>query len=141
VERALGPILIIDDVEEHRDLLLQVLEDSGYDVASASDGEEALSLLSGMATPSLILLDYRMPGMDGAEFLRRLRSDADAERREAPVAIMTGLTHDVLERVGPFGVSAVLEKPFGLGALRRVVVRFCGPGVPRYSHEPHHPAA
>jgi CheY-like chemotaxis protein len=141
VSRDMGTILVIDDLEEHRDLLLQVLEDSGYDVSSASDGEEALEVLAGTIPPQLILLDYRMPAMDGAEFLRRLRADPDPGRRAIPVVLMTGLAPHERERAGALDVAAVLEKPFGLGELRRVVVRHCGPGMARPWREPHHPPA
>ena len=138
-----GTILVIDDVEEHRDLLLQVLEDSGYRVSSASDGEEALEILAGATPPRLILLDYRMPAVDGAEFLRRLRADPDPGRSAIPVVLMTGLAPHEWEREGALDVAEVLEKPFGLGELRRVVVRFCGKGLANHrwgSTSGHDPA-
>jgi CheY-like chemotaxis protein len=134
-------ILVIDDVEEHRDLLLQVLEDGGYAVASAGDGEEALEVLSRIPVPTLILLDYRMPGMDGGEFLRRLRAFPDPERSRVPVALMTGLPAHERERAGLPDVDAVLEKPFGLAELRRVVVRFAGPGSHRAARPLDQPPA
>jgi len=134
-------ILVIDDVEEHRDLLLQVLEDGGFAVAAAGDGEEALRVLARIPPPTLILLDYRMPGMDGGEFLRRLRSFPDPLRRAVPVVLMTGLPAHERARAGLPEVDAILEKPFGLAELRRVVVRFAGPGSHRAPRPPDHPSA
>lgn len=121
-----GPILVIDDVEEHRDVLVQVLEEARHEVVAACDGQEALEKLRTMAPPSLVLLDVHMPRMTGAEFLRQLRADPDPARARAPVVIMSGLAREQASALAELGVDAVLVKPFTLGDLRRVVVRFCG---------------
>src|SRR5262245_40836461 len=67
-------ILVVDDSESLRDFFQLVLAEAGYDVVTASSGEEGLEKTKALK-PDLILLDFIMPGMDGLELLTRLRSD------------------------------------------------------------------
>jgi CheY-like chemotaxis protein len=79
-------ILIVDDDPFNLDLLEQELEDEGYIMERASDGEEALQKVESFA-PDIILLDYMMPKMDGIEVVKRLRDD---DRHKAiPVILLT----------------------------------------------------
>jgi CheY-like chemotaxis protein len=121
-------ILVVDDLDEHRDLLAQVLEDLGYQVSGAADGKAALAAIAEGAPVGLVLVDLRMPVMDGAEFLVHLRADPDAGRARTPVVVMTAdpLAEDDW-RAG-MRPDQFLVKPFGLRELRQVVVRFCGKG-------------
>jgi CheY-like chemotaxis protein len=66
-------ILVVDDVPANLDVLCQSLEDTGYNVLVASDGTTALEVAD-FAEPDLILLDVMMPGIDGYETCRRLKS-------------------------------------------------------------------
>jgi CheY-like chemotaxis protein len=68
------PILIVDDEKNIRLTLSQVLETLGAEIDTAANGEEALAKLTGREF-GLILLDIRMPGMDGMEILRRVREN------------------------------------------------------------------
>ncbi len=79
-------IFIVEDDEDIRCMLRQVLEFSGYHVALASNGREALDLLHGGLKPCLVLLDLMMPEMDGIEF-RNLQL---IEYPELPAVIMSG---------------------------------------------------
>ncbi|MHB8843348.1 MAG: response regulator transcription factor [Nitrospirota bacterium] len=67
-----GSILVVDDNQVLRDNLRGYLEDKGYDVIFCKDGPSALSMVS-VATFDIVLTDYQMPGMDGAEVIRRMR--------------------------------------------------------------------
>ena len=68
-----GPILVVDDDPAIRAVVTDVLEDEGYAVLTATDGQEGLAVLA-QTTPELILLDMRMPGLDGWGFARIAQS-------------------------------------------------------------------
>jgi sigma-B regulation protein RsbU (phosphoserine phosphatase) len=82
-------ILVADDDERSRKLLTLILTRAGFDCAEAPDGIEALKLLRA-DPPSLLLLDYDMPGMNGAEVLKRLRRDGNAAVAQIPAIMLTG---------------------------------------------------
>ena len=89
-ERRASPVvLIVDDAPENLAVLHDALDESGFTVLVASNGEAAL-LRARDAAPDIILLDALMPGMDGFTVCRRLR--ADMATRHIPVIFMTGLT-------------------------------------------------
>src|SRR5947209_8449280 len=69
------PVLVIDDDDSIREFVELVLQDEGYDVITATDGADALQIIA-LRQPSLILLDMRMPIMDGWEFARSYRETA-----------------------------------------------------------------
>jgi two-component system cell cycle response regulator len=81
-------ILVVDDEEDHRDLLQELLTTAGYQVVAAADGQTALAQATA-APPDLILLDLLMPGMDGFEVCRRLKASAATET--VPIIMVTGL--------------------------------------------------
>ena len=79
-------ILVVDDEKDIVEFLTQLLEDNGYEVASAYDGVQGMEMVL-ESRPDLILLDLMMPVMDGFEFLDRLRGN---ERwRHLPVVVLT----------------------------------------------------
>ncbi len=82
-------VLIVDDVPQNLSVLHDTLDEAGYRVLVATNGESALAR-AGQSLPDIILLDAVMPGMDGFEVCRRLL--ADPRTREVPVIFMTGLT-------------------------------------------------
>jgi len=81
-------ILVVDDEERNRRLLVAMLEAEGYAAAAASDGAQALELMR-QNPPDIVLLDIMMPGMDGYEVARALK--ADAATRAIPVVMVTAL--------------------------------------------------
>jgi CheY-like chemotaxis protein len=109
-----GPILIVDDDIDIREVLVEALEDQGFEVVSAADGQEALMLVRSLAAPpSAILLDLMMPVMNGYEFLEQRRNDAVLA--SIPVAIITaghGVERDRLENV-----ASIIRKPLNLPKL------------------------
>src|SRR5262249_51944580 len=108
-------ILVIDDEAAIRDSLRMTLEYEGYDFLAAATGQEGLSLADREA-PDLVLLDVKMPGMDGLEVLDRLRSMNDA----LPVVVISGHgTISTAVEATKKGAFDFIEKPF---ASDRVLV-------------------
>ncbi len=107
-------ILLVDDDRDVIDALRLVLSEEGYEVATASNGYEALLYLkSHSPPPSLILLDVMMPIMDGYEF--RIEQQRDPSIARIPVVVVTAGA--IGERVAEMGVTALLRKPFDLERL------------------------
>ena len=82
-------ILVADDDATSRKLLTRILTRAGFECTEAPDGIEALKQLHA-APPSLLLLDYDMPGMNGAEVLKQLRRDGNATIAQIPAIMLTG---------------------------------------------------
>jgi len=103
-------ILVVDDEEDISKLLRLILEDEGYEVYVAPNGPEALALLQ-KELYDLVLLDLLMPGMDGWEVLKQLRTTAKA--RQTPVILLTGRTTNLDDlRQDMLQYSAYITKPF-----------------------------
>ena len=105
-----GRILVVDDSTANLQLLTQLLTEHGYTVHPASDGELALEFVRSIL-PDLILLDIRMPGMDGFEICRRLK--AEERTRSIPI-IFISILEDEHDKVKGFQAGAVdyITKPF-----------------------------
>jgi diguanylate cyclase (GGDEF)-like protein len=98
-----GTILIVDDTPTNLAILVDYLAEQGFDIAVAMDGLSAIEQIS-ETRPDLILLDVRMPGIDGFETCRRLK--AQKETNHLPVIFMTALS-DTEDKVKGFQVGAV----------------------------------
>jgi two-component system response regulator (stage 0 sporulation protein F) len=113
----LGRILVVDDEEPVRDVLCEYFESQGFGVEAAPDGEAALAAL-GRRRPDLVLLDVRMPGIDGVEVLRRIRR-ADPE---VPVIMVTANEDVALAKeMLKLGAFDYVAKPFDFSYLDRAV--------------------
>jgi two-component system alkaline phosphatase synthesis response regulator PhoP len=88
-------ILVVDDEEDVRDFLQAALEDAGFNVETAADGEEALSKVRANP-PDAISLDLVMPRKSGAKFLREIRKDAHLQH--IPIVLVTAHAKDNLGR-------------------------------------------
>ena len=122
-------VLLVDDEAAITANLSPFLERSGFTVAVAADGEEALSQIASFA-PNLIILDVLMPKLDGREVLRRLRQSGDW----TPVILLTQVG-EASERAMALeeGADDYLNKPFDpheLVARIRAVMRRAQPGQP-----------
>lgn len=107
-----GPwrILVVDDVQNNRDLLSYLLQPVGFEVREAGNGEEALKVFADWS-PHAVLMDMRMPVMDGYEATRRIKSTVAG--RDIPViAVTASAFRDTEEKIRATGVSAYLRKPF-----------------------------
>lgn len=101
-------ILLIEDQEPDRRMITAALAREGYEVVHAGRGEEGLEMLDDVK-PDLILLDLMLPGMDGLEVCRRLRS-----RTEIPIIMVTGRDEEVDKVVGlEMGADDYVTKPYG----------------------------
>lgn len=107
-------VMIVDDDEDLREMLSLILDADGYDPVEAVDGIDALDKLAHGSHPSLILLDLRMPRMNGTEFLSAVRDVDDA--RNIPIVALTGDVRAGNEALQA-GASAVLPKPVEKAAL------------------------
>jgi CheY-like chemotaxis protein len=116
MSRASTCVLVIEDDPEMQSMLRLMLEEEGYRVLAASDGREGLAVLRG-TKPDLILLDMKMPVMDGREFARRYRA---LHSDQAPIVVMTA-ADDPRKRAEEIGAVAWLGKPVELDDLFRTV--------------------
>ncbi len=109
-------ILIVDDSPTDIELTIIAIEDTGQEIGvlSATDGESALAMIRNtQKLPTLILLDLKMPGMDGIEVLREIRADNCI--KEIPVVVVTSssLASDRSEAIAA-GASGYIQKPLAL---------------------------
>jgi two-component system, chemotaxis family, chemotaxis protein CheY len=116
-----GPILIVDDDDDIRDVLALALRVTGHAVETAADGLEAMERITGGLRPSLILLDMMMPRMDGETFLSALRSDP--RHADIRVVLLSGHTA-VRDKAVSLGTDGCLTKPIELDDLMTTVDRF-----------------
>jgi CheY-like chemotaxis protein len=117
-------VLVVDDEDDLREAIADLLRRRGYSVLVAANGQAALSLLRGEPLrPALILLDLAMPIMDGREFLAVIR--ADAALADIPVVVASAQPFGDTAR----GESGLLRKPFELDELFATVDSYCRPRV------------
>jgi CheY-like chemotaxis protein len=106
-------VLVVDDDPDLLDMLRLVLEDEGYRVWTAENGEQALQTIGERGLPHAILLDLMMPVMDGAEFAQRFRALYD---ELAPIIVITAY-ESARRRAAELGAQDWLTKPFDVSSL------------------------
>ena len=111
-----GRVLVVDDEEKNRTLLVRLLTVEGYDVVTAADGDAALKAVD-QHSPDLIMLDVQMPGLDGFEVCRRIK--ADPATRLTPIVMVTAMNARE-QRIASINAGAddFLGKPFDPAELR-----------------------
>ncbi|HEY4639408.1 MAG TPA: response regulator, partial [Candidatus Udaeobacter sp.] len=111
-------ILVVDDDAMSRRVLAQLLSAAGYNCRVSNDGSEALAAVHA-DPPSLLLLDFDMPGLNGAEVLRRLRSDKDTSVAQIPAIMLTAHGSEQSEvSCLQAGANDFVTKPVNASVLR-----------------------
>jgi CheY-like chemotaxis protein len=111
-------VLVVDDDSDVRQFLVEALQTFGYHVLEAEDGYAALSLLA-KSSPDLVIVDYAMPGLTGAEMVRELR----LTRPDLPILFVSGYAETAaMEEVADENTS-VLRKPFEISKLQEIMSR------------------
>lgn len=130
-------MLVVDDVEDNRTLLVRMLTAMGMEVREAEDGPTALALWEAWQ-PHALWMDLRMPGMDGSEAARRLRArEAELGR---PRTVVIALTASVLDMerdlLQESRFDGLMAKPFPESELMDMLHRHCGLGIARSAPAP-----
>jgi CheY-like chemotaxis protein len=112
-------VLVVEDDPSMRQMVEDILTDEGYRVRTAEDGQAALEEIE-RALPGLILLDMRMPRMNGWEFAKEFRARYG---RGAPIVVLTAAA-DARQRAADVEAEGFLGKPFNLDDLLGLVERF-----------------
>jgi DNA-binding response OmpR family regulator/anti-sigma regulatory factor (Ser/Thr protein kinase) len=115
-------VLVADDEEDIRSLIAGHLRRAGHQVLEAADGEQALQAARAEPPPSVVLLDIRMPRLDGLGVLRALR--ADEATRNLPVVMMTasrGMSASDRSAIDQLGASVLLHKPSSAEELAELI--------------------
>lgn len=133
----MATVLVVDDEDDIRELLVDTLLDSGFQVIEAPNGVEALMRAS-RDRPDILLLDIWMPGMDGYEVLWRLKEESHTQN--IPVVLLTAMPASDGEVDGmSLGVNHYVSKPWDTGeieAVIRVALAEAGISLNRYDDEP-----
>jgi CheY-like chemotaxis protein len=115
-------VLIVEDFEDTRELLMMIVRLRGCDVAEAKDGQEAVDLAAS-EMPDLILMDLNLPVLDGWEATRRIH--ARRETSHIPVvAISAQCNGDWKQRALKAGARECLEKPVNFAAMDNLLDRY-----------------
>lgn len=126
VLRVSRTVLIVEDDLDLRQALEEVLQEHGYTVVTARDAEHALTLLTTIVRPCIVLLDYLMPGTGADGFLSAIEALADAD--SFAIVLMSGMREVKLR--SDKRVTCKLLKPFQMEELLGLLETHCGkPGV------------
>jgi two-component system cell cycle response regulator DivK len=121
-------VLVVEDNPLNLKLVRDVLQFAGYEVVEASTGEEGVSLARQLR-PDLVLMDLQLPGIDGSEALRLIRSDPDTEH--VPVVAVTAFAmKQDRDRTRSQGFDGYLSKPLSVRDLPAQVSAFLARGIP-----------
>jgi CheY-like chemotaxis protein len=132
---ACGPILVVDDDEDIRDIIVVILAENGYQAVGAVDGLDALRRLSAGLGPALVLIDLMMPRLSGVELANSMR--ADPRLASIPIVVLSG--DRAARRISSdLGASDILIKPVNLDDLLATVGRYVPPATETF--QPQHPS-
>ncbi|MCM2278631.1 MAG: response regulator [Oligoflexia bacterium] len=114
-------IIIVEDDDDIRNTLQEILELEGYPVVTAANGKEGLALLAKVDRPCLILLDFMMPVMNGSEFAEAL--SRDGAHSSIPIVVVSAYS----DRARSIQSAGFLQKPIDFDDLLKLVRCFCAP--------------
>ena len=121
-------ILIVDDEAAIRDMLRGLLEEEGYTVGEAVDGADGLASIRDSSYPLIVLLDYKMPRMNGAELLQAVLANPQLASRHTFIFLTANLvmfSPELLQLVSTVAIP-VIEKPFSIKLLLMEINRATG---------------
>jgi CheY-like chemotaxis protein len=118
-----GPVLVVDDDSDFREAIRDTLAAEGYAAILVGDGQAALDYLRSNPAPPLILLDWNMAPMNGAQFKAAVAEDPVLSR--IPVVLFTA-DFRASQKVKTGGFVGHLMKPVDLGELFEIIGRYCG---------------
>ena len=114
-------VLVVDDNQDVRDLVVHFLSSDGFHVFSASNGDEALAILKSNRV-NLVLLDVMMPGKTGLEVLKEIRTGSNKSIHEIPVMMITAKSStDDIDVALATGATSYVVKPFRATTIREKV--------------------
>jgi len=109
-------ILLVDDIKEFR-TLLKVILSGNYEVITAEDGEQAISLMEGGLEPDVIVTDLMMPRMDGYQLISRVKESTPYNK--IPIIVLSNVDkNEKRERLKGTGICTYLNKPFNTAELK-----------------------
>jgi len=113
-------VLVVDDDPDIRELLFTALEDEGFEVVPAGNGQEALAIIKTFR-PDVIVLDLMMPVMDGWQFAAELRARDDGDE-DIPIVLLSA-ARDLKTHAKTLAAADIIEKPFDLAELLPKIAR------------------
>lgn len=118
-------ILVVDDAADNLAMISLALQQQGYKVVTAANGEDAVTVAS-QTQPNLILMDINLPELDGLGATRRIRENEAL--REVPVVVVTAFGTEGFQRAAyDVGASGYLTKPIDLDRMNLLIARLLSP--------------
>jgi CheY-like chemotaxis protein len=114
-------LLIVDDIESNRKLLIRLLENSGYSILEAANAKAALEIVENQQ-PDLVMMDIRMPVMNGDEALKKMRKNPSLAKIPV-IAITANAVEGERERLLEMGAAAFISKPFSRTEVFQTITR------------------
>lgn len=126
--RPVGPqflILVVEDQVDNLAMISLALQQQGYQVVTAGNGEDAISVAT-QTNPNLILMDINLPALDGLGATRRIRENEAL--RDVPVIAVTAFSTEGFQRAAyDAGISGYLTKPIDLDRMNQLIARLLSP--------------